>query len=422
MISIYRSLVVGHFLKFHQHHQGYLQLSIGQQGRKEFGIGEKPRYCKTFVSSNFPGVVGGEEFNMYEQTLCVHAATDGELEIANNQLHDGLIVPVLGSSGKCEQGSVGNSKQRKKCVLEFCCNDVDATSACGTFDPSTFYSTLSTKEMGRVLMRTSESVSTQSIVQENVPKLPQGAVIVSDRQVGGRGRSGNVWDSPDGCLMFSIGYKLSISGARLPFIQYLVTLAVVEASQAAASESLGLRNGSNPLNIRIKWPNDVYVGSLKLGGILCNTCYRDHQFHLTIGIGINVSNSTPTTCLNDLVLDHVGKFHNREMSSDVVSSPPPIRRERLLAGILNLLERMLNILVEEGFEPFQHQYYSYWLHSQQKVVVQDESTGPIEVTIIGLSQSGYLLAEDDEGHRHELHPDGNSLDFFKGLIRRKLNA
>jgi len=37
-----------------------------------------------------------------------------------------------------------------------------------------------------------------------------------------------------------------------------------------------------------------------------------------------------------------------------------------------------------------------------------------------LAPSGYLLAEGPEG-RFELHPDGNSLDFFQGLIRKKLH-
>jgi biotin---protein ligase len=44
---------------------------------------------------------------------------------------------------------------------------------------------------------------------------------------------------------------------------------------------------------------------------------------------------------------------------------------------------------------------------------------PMQVTVCGLSASGYLLGKDAEGRVHELHPDGNSLDMMKGLIRRK---
>jgi len=32
----------------------------------------------------------------------------------------------------------------------------------------------------------------------------------------------------------------------------------------------------------------------------------------------------------------------------------------------------------------------------------------------------YLVAVDERGARFELHPDGNSLDFFQGLLRKKL--
>lgn len=33
-----------------------------------------------------------------------------------------------------------------------------------------------------------------------------------------------------------------------------------------------------------------------------------------------------------------------------------------------------------------------------------------------------VQAADAAGERYELHPDGNSLDFFKGLVRKKLPA
>jgi hypothetical protein len=32
----------------------------------------------------------------------------------------------------------------------------------------------------------------------------------------------------------------------------------------------------------------------------------------------------------------------------------------------------------------------------------------------------WLQATDGSGQRYELHPDGNSLDFFKGLVRKKM--
>ena len=44
------------------------------------------------------------------------------------------------------------------------------------------------------------------------------------------------------------------------------------------------------------------------------------------------------------------------------------------------------------------------------------------MTVKGITKTGYLLAVDAAGARYELHPDGNSLDFFKGLVRKKMQS
>ena len=49
-----------------------------------------------------------------------------------------------------------------------------------------------------------------------------------------------------------------------------------------------------------------------------------------------------------------------------------------------------------------------------------EGEREVRLTVAGLTASGYLLAVDDIGAEFELHPDGNSLDFFRGLVRKKL--
>ena len=58
--------------------------------------------------------------------------------------------------------------------------------------------------------------------------------------------------------------------------------------------------GPSP-DVRIKWPNDIYANKLKIGGILCQSVYRDGAFHVVIGAGLNVNNAKPTTCLSALI-------------------------------------------------------------------------------------------------------------------------
>ena len=62
------------------------------------------------------------------------------------------------------------------------------------------------------------------------------------------------------------------------------------------------------VDVRIKWPNDVYGMRLKIGGILCQSAYRDQAFHVVIGTGINLSNRHPTTCIDALIEEHHKKL------------------------------------------------------------------------------------------------------------------
>lgn len=51
--------------------------------------------------------------------------------------------------------------------------------------------------------------------------------------------------------------------------------------QAAGLDS---SSSSSSIDVRIKWPNDVYAGQLKLGGILCHSSYRDRKFFVIMGV------------------------------------------------------------------------------------------------------------------------------------------
>ncbi|KAF5193079.1 Biotin--protein ligase 1 protein, partial [Thalictrum thalictroides] len=52
------------------------------------------------------------------------------------------------------------------------------------------------------------------------------------------------------------------------------------------------------IGVRIKWPNDLYLNGVEIGGILCTSAYRSKKFNVTGGMGLNVDNELPTTCLN----------------------------------------------------------------------------------------------------------------------------
>ena len=110
---------------------------------------------------------------------------------------------------------------------------------------------------------------------------PEGTIVVTDHQTAGRGQRGNVWEAQPGQnLTFSLILKPTFLRAT---DQFWLNMAV----------SLGITDTLHPIvgdALRIKWPNDVYVGDRKLGGILIeNTLHGSVIAGSVIGIGLNIN-------------------------------------------------------------------------------------------------------------------------------------
>lgn len=109
--------------------------------------------------------------------------------------------------------------------------------------------------------------------------IASGTVLWALEQTKGKGRQGRVWESDQGSLTFSFVWRYP--GESLPSA---LTLAV----------GLGLVMELGPLvpGLKLKWPNDLWVGTRKLGGILTETLHRAGDLWLVVGVGLNV-NSVP---------------------------------------------------------------------------------------------------------------------------------
>lgn len=284
-------------------------------------------------------------------------------------------------------------------------SEIDACTPL-TFEAQLYMEALSARNFGRFLIWSPRLPSTHDLVSQNFCELPVGTVCITDIQFKGRGRAKNVWESPEGCLLFSFTLGME-DGHKLPLLQYVVSLAVTEAIKEACQAK-----GVPKIDVRIKWPNDLYLNGLKVGGILCTSTYRSKKFNVCAGIGLNLDNEKLTTCLNAVL-------------HEISSGSYRLTREDMLAAFFNKFEELFQVFLNQGFQFLEDLYYETWLHSGQKVVIEEKHEGqPVEetvVTIQGLTSSGYLLATDADNKNYELHPDGNSFDFFKGLVRRKLD-
>ncbi|EOA29337.1 hypothetical protein CARUB_v10025619mg [Capsella rubella] len=274
----------------------------------------------------------------------------------------------------------------------------------GFFNLSLFMNSIITHQFGRFLIWSPRLSSTHDVVSHNFSELPVGSVCVTDIQFKGRGRTKNVWESPKGCLMYSFSLEME-DGRVVPLVQYVVSLAVTEAVKDVCD-----KKGLPYIDVKIKWPNDLYLNGLKVGGILCTSTYRSKKFHVSVGVGLNVDNEQPTTCLNAGL---------KEMSP----ASNLLNREEILGAFFHKFEKFFDLFMDQGFKSLEELYYRTWLHSEQRVIVEEKVEDQVVqnvVTIQGLTSSGYLLAIGDDNQMYELHPDGNSFDFFKGLVRRKI--
>lgn len=106
-----------------------------------------------------------------------------------------------------------------------------------------------------------------------------GTVLWALQQTKGKGRRGRVWQSDQGSLTFSLLWK-----CEEDMVPHNLTLAV----------GLGLVQMLRKLvpDLKVKWPNDLYVGKDKLGGILAEGIHNQGKLWIIMGIGLNV-NSAP---------------------------------------------------------------------------------------------------------------------------------
>lgn len=109
----------------------------------------------------------------------------------------------------------------------------------------------------------------------------QPCLLVAEQQTHGRGRLGRAWLSgvEGSSLTFSLGLPMAVkdwSGLSL----------AVGAAIADALEP-DLAPGQSP-QLMLKWPNDIWLGGRKLGGILIETVPAGPQRMVIIGVGLNI--------------------------------------------------------------------------------------------------------------------------------------
>jgi len=205
-----------------------------------------------------------------------------------------------------------------------------------------------------------------------VEKLPAGTVLIADHQSAGRGRLTRTFETPPkvAVLLSTVLYPI-----RNPADQGWIPLIVGVAAVNAISKYCGLAP-------QLKWPNDLLIGELKVGGIIAE------QFEdcVVVGIGINVLqevNELPVPTATSLIL---------ESGEEVIKS-----RENLIAYLLNEIKSEFEAwnLAKDNVEILRkYSNLSATLGSKIKLDFQNGETK--ESIATGIAENGGLLISSGE--------------------------
>jgi BirA family biotin operon repressor/biotin-[acetyl-CoA-carboxylase] ligase len=204
--------------------------------------------------------------------------------------------------------------------------------------------------------------------------VDEGTIIYTNFQSAGRGQTGNSWVSEDGknLLISIILYPSMIE----PADQFLISMAV----------SLGI-TGFLDRHIHgstIKWPNDIYIKSDKIAGILIeNTLIGNTIENCVAGIGLNINQT--------------------EFGSD---APNPVSLSQLTGQQYDLGECLIQLsdeineryqqLVNSDYIRLRADYLSRLFRKDEWCKWRDE-TGVFTGRIVTVSPEGRLMIERERG-------------------------
>ncbi len=215
--------------------------------------------------------------------------------------------------------------------------------------------------------------STNQYLLERLNKLNSGDACVAEYQQAGRGRRGRQWFSPFGTnLYLSMYWRLEQGPAAAIGLSLVVGIVIAEVLQ---------RLGAH--DVRVKWPNDLYLNDKKLAGILVElTGKTGDAAQIVMGAGINLAmKSVVSEVVNQ------GWINLQQVGLN-------IDRNQLAVSLIKELRQALGHFEREGLIPFltRWQKLDNYIDRPVKLIIGDREVFGIAR---GINEQGGLLLEQD---------------------------
>ena len=215
---------------------------------------------------------------------------------------------------------------------------------------------------------------------------PEGAVLIAETQTAGRGRMERTWFSPPGLnLYFSLLLRPAVDPALATTLPLLCGAVMARAVEQAAPE----------LRARIKWPNDLWLDSKKVCGVLCEMGAEAGGLrHVVVGIGLNVN--LPRARLPKLLVPTATSLR--------MATGRTFDRAALMVSILDLFDAAYQQWIREGLAPFLPEIAARDVLRGKQIAIEQHG-GMLAGTADGIMPDGSLRL---------VLPDGTVQDILAG--------
>lgn len=217
--------------------------------------------------------------------------------------------------------------------------------------------------------------STNQYLLERMHDMPSGAACIAEYQQAGRGRRGRQWFSPFGAnLYMSMYWRLEQGPAAAMGLSLVIGIIMAETLRSLGADE-----------VRVKWPNDIYLNDRKLAGILVElTGKTGDAAQIVIGAGINLAMRTA-----DASQINQGWINLQEAGVTV-------NRNELAARLINRLREALPLFEQEGLAPFVARWAALdnFINRPVKLLIGEREVHGIARGVD--SQGGLLLEQDGE--------------------------
>ena len=203
-----------------------------------------------------------------------------------------------------------------------------------------------------------------------------GVALFAETQTAGRGRLGRVWVSPPKSNIYlSLGWRTGLEPLELAGLSLAVGCAIGEGLE----RNFGLK-------MQLKWPNDLYLGGKKCGGVLIDLVQSSNQdWTIVVGVGLNVA--MPNSGGNDI----------DQPWTDLGShSAVPLTRNEVGGQLLGALVPLLSSWQVGAFSQWRESWSRRDLMAGHQITVQ-QGNHSISGRADGVDHSGALRVVTNEG-------------------------